>query len=226
MNPIASVRARAVFFDLDGTLADTAPDMAGALNELRRQEGLDSIPFERIRPYVSHGARALVQLGFAEVDESRFERLRQRFLNVYQARLTRETRLYEGVIESLHSLQTRGIPWGVVTNKPRGLTEPLLQELGVAQNANVVVSGDTLALRKPHPAPLLHAAERLGVAAGECIYIGDAERDVQAARAAGMEVFVALYGYIPLSEQPRSWPATGWLESPHAMAALLRSIHP
>lgn len=226
MSPIAPVRARALLFDLDGTLVDTAPDMAGALNELRRAEGLDLIAFERIRPHVSHGARALIHLAFAEVDESAFERLRQRFLKLYQARLTRETRLYEGVQESLEYLRSKGIPWGVVTNKPCGLTEPLLQELGLRQSASIVVSGDTLALRKPHPAPLLHAAERLGLAASDCIYIGDAERDVQAARAAGMEVFVALYGYIPFSEQPRSWPATGWLESPQALAALVRSIHP
>ena len=216
--------ARAVLFDLDGTLLDTAPDMAGALNELLQEQGRERLPFQSIRPLVSHGATALVNLGFAGVTESVFAVLRARFLEIYRARLAVETRIYDGLAAALDNLDSSDISWGIVTNKPGWLTEPLLEHFAWSQRARVVVSGDTLAQRKPHPAPLLHAAEKLGVKPAECIYIGDAERDVLAGRAAGMQVFVALFGYIPAEEQPRAWAASGWLDTPQAMATLLGSI--
>lgn len=215
---------RSVLFDLDGTLLDTAPDMAGALNELLHEQGRERLPFQTIRPLVSHGATALVNLGFAGVAESVFAALRARFLEIYRARLAVETRMYAGLAEALDVLDSSGISWGIVTNKPGWLTEPLLEHFAWSRRAQVIVSGDTLAQRKPHPAPLLHAAEKLGVKPAECIYIGDAERDVLAGRAAGMQVFVALFGYIPAEEQPRAWPASGWLDTPQAMAALLGAI--
>jgi anhydro-N-acetylmuramic acid kinase len=215
---------RAVLFDLDGTLLDTAPDMAGALNQLLQEQGRAPLPFESIRLLVSHGATALVSLAFAEAVEPAFGVLRARFLEIYRARLAVETRLYEGIAEALDRLESRGILWGIVTNKPGWLTEPLLEHFALRQRARVIVSGDTLAQRKPHPAPLLHAAEKLGVAPAECIYIGDAERDVLAAQAAGMQGFVALFGYIPANERPHEWPASGWLDTPLAMAALLARV--
>jgi N-acetyl-D-muramate 6-phosphate phosphatase len=223
---LAPPHTRAVLFDLDGTLLDTAPDMAGALNGLRREEGLEPLPFDGVRPQVSHGALALVRLGFPAVEGAPLEALRQRFIDLYEARLTTQTTVYEGALESLDYLDSKRIPWGVVTNKPRRLTLPLLQHLALRQRASVLVCGDTLPQRKPHPAPLLYAAECLKIRPDQCIYIGDAERDVEAARAAGMAVFVALFGYIPANEEPRSWQANGWLESPQAMRALLLSIHP
>lgn len=215
---------RAVLFDLDGTILDTAPDMAGSLNQLLQEEGREPIPFESIRRLVSHGATALVNLGFAGVAESVFAALRARFLEIYRGRLSVETRLYEGIAEALDRLDSRGINWGIVTNKPGWLTEPLLEHFALRRRARVIVSGDTLTQRKPHPAPLLHAAEKLGVTPAECIYIGDAERDVLAAQAAGMQAFVALFGYIPTNERPHAWPASGWLDTPQAMARLLASI--
>jgi phosphoglycolate phosphatase len=215
---------RAVLFDLDGTLLDTAPDMAGSLNQLLQEQGREPLAFESIRLLVSHGATALVSLGFAGVAESEFAALRARFLEIYRGRLSVETRVYEGIAEALDRLDSRGIHWGIVTNKPGWLTEPLLEHFALRQRAQVIVSGDTLAQRKPHPAPLLHAAEKLGVAPAECIYIGDAERDVLAAQAAGMQAFVALFGYIPTNEQPHAWPANGWLDTPQALATLLGSI--
>jgi N-acetyl-D-muramate 6-phosphate phosphatase len=221
-----NLRAGAVLFDLDGTLLDTAPDMTAALNELRREHLLGPLPFETLRPQVSHGARALVRLGFESTDDAVLAALCDRFRALYRERLAIETRLYEGVRESLDRLESAGVPWGIVTNKPGWLTDPLLQQFALHRGASVIVSGDTLPERKPHPAPLLHAARVLGVAPARCLYIGDAERDVLAARAADMEVFVALYGYIPPEEQPLSWPATGWLESPQAMAELLASLRP
>jgi N-acetyl-D-muramate 6-phosphate phosphatase len=215
---------RAVLFDLDGTLLDTAPDMAGALNQLRSEQGEEPLPFERVRALVSHGAQALVRLGFPEAAGAAFEALRARFLAIYRTRLSRETKLYDGVEDTLGSLEAAQILWGVVTNKPGWLTEPLLEHFSLYRRARVVVSGDTLAERKPHPAPLLHAAAKLGVAPRHCLYLGDAERDVLAARAAGMKVYVALFGYIPESERPREWPAHGWLESPRDMARWLQSL--
>jgi N-acetyl-D-muramate 6-phosphate phosphatase len=213
-----------VLFDLDGTLLDTAPDMAGALNQLRREESLDPLPFEDVRRLVSHGATALVRLAFAEAAEPAFTVLRERFLEIYRSRLSVETQAYEGILEALGRLESDGIAWGIVTNKPGWLTEPLLEQFALRRRAGVIVCGDTLAERKPHPAPLLHAAEKLRVTPAQCIYIGDAERDVLAAQAAGMKVFVALFGYIPANERPHEWPASGWLETPQAMARLLGSL--
>jgi len=215
---------RAVLFDLDGTLLDTAPDMAAALNRLLDEQGRSPLAFADVRPYVSHGSTALVRLGFGHTDESTFATLRQRYLEVYRQNLADQTQLFDGVDSALNRLEVQGIPWGVVTNKPSWLTEPLLEHLELHHRAQVVVSGDTLKERKPHPAPLLHAANELGVAAEDCIYIGDAERDVLAARAAGMKVFVALFGYIPTEERPENWPATGWLKDPTEMIVLLDSL--
>ena len=215
-----------MLFDLDGTLLDTAPDMAGALNQLRCEESLKPLPFEEVRRLVSHGATALVRLAFGEAVEPEFTALRERFLKLYSRRLSVETRVYEGVLEALGRLEAHGIAWGIVTNKPGWLTEPLLEQFALHRRAQVIVCGDTLAERKPHPAPLLHAAEKLGVTPAQCIYIGDAERDVLAAQAAGMKVFVALFGYIPANERPHEWPASGWLDSPQAMTRLLDSLSP
>jgi N-acetyl-D-muramate 6-phosphate phosphatase len=215
---------RAVLFDLDGTLLDTAPDMAAALNRLLDEKGCPPLAFADIRPHVSHGSTALVRLGFGHTDESTFATLRQRYLEVYRQNLADQTQLFDGVDSALNRLEAAGVPWGVVTNKPGWLTEPLLEHLELRHRVQVVVSGDTLKERKPHPAPLLHAADGLGVAAEDCIYIGDAERDVLAGRAAGMKVFVALFGYIPTEERPEDWPATGWLKDPTEMIALLDSL--
>ncbi|HTC54725.1 MAG TPA: phosphoglycolate phosphatase [Steroidobacteraceae bacterium] len=215
---------RAVLFDLDGTLLDTAPDMVGALNALRHQERLPGLPFPQLRLLVSHGARALVHHGFPEAQGPRFESLRQRFLTLYAEALAVRTRPYAGVPEALAYLDSQAIPWGIVTNKPEGLTGPLLEKLGLTGRARTIVCGDTLPERKPHPRPLLHAAAQLGVHPGAAIYVGDAERDVLAAQAAGMRAYVALYGYIPADERPREWPANGWLDSSEGLVGWLQSL--
>jgi N-acetyl-D-muramate 6-phosphate phosphatase len=220
----SSARTRAVLLDLDGTLLDTAPDMVGAMNALRREEGLDPLPFEQGRRQVSHGATALVRLAFPKAVEPELTALRERFLQIYSRHVCVETTIYEGVSVALERLEAAGIPWGIVTNKPSWLAEPLLERLDLRHRAGVVVCGDTVAERKPHPAPLLHAANTLRVAPPDCTYIGDAERDVLAARAANMQVFVALFGYIALDERPMDWPATGWLDTPQAMCGLLLEL--
>jgi phosphoglycolate phosphatase len=207
----------ALLLDLDGTLLDTAPDMGGALNDLRMESGLEPLPAERIRPVVSHGAMRLVKLGFPEAVDERAEALRLRFLELYAVRLASETRLFPGFDAVLAELEVRGLPWGVVTNKPGWLTDPLLEALGLARRAACAVSGDTVAERKPHPLPLLHAARLVGVDPAHCLYVGDAERDIVAGRAAGMTTLVAAYGYIADDEDPLAWGPHGIVQTPQEL---------
>jgi N-acetyl-D-muramate 6-phosphate phosphatase len=206
--------ASALLLDLDGTLLDTAPDMGGALNLLRAEHDLEPLPAAAIRPVVSHGAVRLVALGFPEAAGDDFETLRLRFLDLYAANLAVGTRLFPGFDAVLDSLEAQGLPWGIVTNKPGWLTDPLLAALGLDRRAACAVSGDTLAERKPHPLPLLHAARLVGVEPERCVYVGDAERDIQAGRAAGMTTVVAAYGYISADEDPRQWQPHGVVNAP------------
>jgi 2-phosphoglycolate phosphatase len=213
----------ALLLDLDGTLLDTAPDMGGALNRLRLENGRDVIAPEVIRPAVSHGSARLVSLGFPDAAGDEYERLRLRFLDLYAERVAEGTRLFPGMEDLLRTLERGGVPWGVVTNKPGWLTDPLLEALALDRRAACVVSGDTVAERKPHPLPLLHAARLVGVAPGDCVYAGDAERDIQAGRAAGMTTVVAAYGYIAESEDPLAWQPAGVVNEPAQLAEWLGS---
>lgn len=205
---------RGVLLDLDGTLLDTAPDMAHALNQLRVDEGLERLPFERIRPLVSHGAPRLIRFAFGEPEPTRYEALRLRFLDHYRGAIAVHTRLFAGFEDVLDAIERAGMRWGIVTNKPGWLTIPLLEQLGLATRSGCIVSGDTLAERKPHPLPLLHAAGLLGLAPSECVYVGDAERDVQAARNAGMIPLVAGFGYLDEGEDPTVWQPDAVLDQP------------
>ena len=205
---------RAVLFDMDGTLLDTAPDMVSALNPLRAEEALPPMAYEAVRSAVSHGAVRVVSTGFPDASAEKSSALQRRFLEIYRGSLSRGTRLFPGMGEVLDSLADRRLKAGIVTNKAGWLTEPLLEEMGLRERFDCVVSGDTLAERKPHPLPLLHAAKLVGVAPGECIYVGDAERDVQAAHAAGMAALVANYGYLRADEDSRAWGGDGYLQRP------------
>jgi 2-phosphoglycolate phosphatase len=209
-----AVTLRAVLFDLDGTLLDTAPDMVGALNELRKEHLLAPLPFAAVRSTVSHGATGVVKVGFPDADATTFLALQQRFLEIYRTGLSRETRLFAGMDQVLSTLENWRMKSGIVTNKAAWLTDPLLAELGLSTRFACVVSGDTLPQRKPHPMPLLHAAALAGVSAGECIYVGDAQRDVQAAHAAAMPALVANYGYLHADEDPTVWGGDGYLKKP------------
>jgi phosphoglycolate phosphatase len=204
----------ALLLDLDGTLLDTAPDMGGALNLLRAEHGLEPLWENMIRPVVSHGAMRLVRLGFPDAEGDEFERLRRRFLEIYADNLAVGTRLFPDFDVVLERLETLGLPWGIVTNKPGWLTDPLLAALGLNGRAACAVSGDTVAEKKPHPLPLLHAAGLIGVPASRCIYVGDAERDIQAGRAAGMATVVAGYGYLSDDDHPEQWQAHGIVQTP------------
>ena len=206
---------RTVLFDLDGTLADTAPDLAYALNTLLSEHGQPPLPYENIRPAASHGAAALIELGFGiPRDTARFAPLRERFLEIYRAHLARETRLFPGMEETLSGLTARGLRWGIVTNKPAFLTDPLIGQLGLTDEAVCVVSGDATQNRKPHPEPMLHACKLAGSRPEECLYIGDAERDIEAGRTAGMKTLVALFGYIGDEDRPEAWGADGLIRTP------------
>jgi 2-phosphoglycolate phosphatase len=205
-------RAAAILFDLDGTLLDTAPDMVGALNRLRIEEGLEPLPFAAIRASVSHGAMRLVTVGFPAADGEEFERLRLRFLELYARNLADGTCLFPGFPAVLDTLEAQRMPWGIVTNKPGWLTGPLLERLGLSSRACCVVCGDTVAERKPHPLPLLHAARLTGVPPQRCVYVGDAERDIVAGRAAGMQTVVAAYGYLGPDDRPLQWNPHGIVE--------------
>ena len=217
-----SRRIDGVLFDLDGTLVDTAPDLAHTLNAIRREEGREPLPFAGIRPFVSNGANGLLRLGFgAELDGPELERLRRRFLDLYAAALCHHTQLFPGFAAVLDELERRGRRWGVVTNKPAYLTGPLLETLGLDRRAACTVSGDTLPQRKPHPLPLLHAAEALGVEPAACVYVGDAERDIQAGLAAGMQTLIATYGYIESGASPEAWGAHGSIDEPSGLLAWL-----
>lgn len=206
---------RTILFDLDGTLADTAPDLASSLNILRREEGLAEMPYAQIRSHVSNGSSALVRVGF-DGDErgADFERRRLRLLDIYRQNLCVGTRLFPGMEAVLEEIERRHCRWGIVTNKPGWLTLPLITELGLAPRAACVVSGDTVARRKPHPDPLLHAAALAGADPGDCVYVGDASRDVVAGQEAGMGTVVALYGYIVDGDDPRAWGADALIETP------------
>ena len=207
--------ANAVLFDLDGTLLDTAPDLAAALNATLQLNKRDALPFESIRPVVSHGGRALIELGFGiDPQHPDFEPLRKQLLDLYEANIAVHTRLFPGMDEVLDTLEQRGIRWGIVTNKPAWLTEPLLDALALGSRAACIVSGDTLKERKPHPAPLLHACKLAGCQPEETLYVGDAERDIEAGRNAGMRTLVALFGYLMEHDRPQDWGADGLIEQP------------
>jgi 2-phosphoglycolate phosphatase len=205
---------RAILFDLDGTLLDTAPEMVDALNAVRVEQGLAPLAFEAVRPSVSHGSPRLINLGFPDADRQRFAALQSRFLEIYAAGVGLRTHLFGGMDSVLAELSTRGLSLGIVTNKPAWLTDPLLAQLDLRDRFACVVSGDTVSERKPHPLPMLHAAKLAGVGAEACIYVGDAERDVQAAHAAGMPALVATYGYLGDDEDWRAWGGDGSVAQP------------
>ncbi|MGH8141070.1 MAG: HAD-IA family hydrolase [Steroidobacteraceae bacterium] len=209
----------AALLDLDGTLLDSAPDMARALNALLRQEQLPPLPLEAVRVHVSHGSSAVVRAGFPDAATAPFEALRTRFLDLYRADLVVDSRLFAGFDAVLDALDAHRIPWGIVTNKPGWLTEPLLAALQLRARTGCVLSGDSLPVRKPDPLPLLTAAQQLGVPPAQCLYLGDALRDVQAARAAGMVALGARYGYIGPQDDVEDWPVSGWIDEPLELLA-------
>lgn len=215
-------RPAAVLFDLDGTLADTAPDLSGALNDLRASKGLEPLDLDLLRPWASAGARGLLQAGLQITpDHPDYERLRIAFLQAYEARLDRDTKLFDGIEILLRQIEAHGMRWGVVTNKVMRYTTPVLQALGLSSRAAVVIAGDSTRHPKPHPAPLLEACRRLDVPPKQVVYLGDDLRDIQAARAAAMRCVAVSWGYLS-DQNPHDWGADEVIHSPQDLMALMR----
>ncbi|WP_286235714.1 phosphoglycolate phosphatase [Thalassotalea sediminis] len=213
---------KGVLFDLDGTLLDTANDLGAALNHVLAQHELPSIERSTYRPIASDGAQGLLNLGFGEkLSQFDFQALRQMFLGYYEANIARETCLYPEVKEMLQSLNEQSIPWGIVTNKPEYLTTMLLPNFSEFDHCKVMVGGDSLAERKPHPLPLQHAAKQLAVAPEDCLYVGDALRDIQAGNAANMTTVVAQWGYIKSQDNTKDWQADFINQSPIEILSII-----
>ena len=211
-----------VLFDLDGTFADTAPDLGAALNHVRGLHDLPPLPLEIIRPQASHGSPACSNwASVSSRTRQNFRALRDAFLAHYTRNICDHTTLFPGMAELVDTLEQRGLPWGIVTNKPHRFTLPLMQALGYAERAACLVSGDTCAHAKPHPEPLLHAAKIIGVAPQNCLYVGDDKRDMEAGRAAGMKSIIALFGYIDPDADLKTWHADASIASPLDLIAHL-----
>ncbi len=213
---------KAVLFDLDGTFADTAPDLAAALNHARAMRDLPPLPLPALRPQASHGSRGLLKAGFGiDPDHPDYNALRDIFLDYYANNICVHSRLFDDTAKLIETLEQHGIKWGIVTNKPHHYTVPLMQALGYAERAACLVSGDSYAHAKPHPEPLLKACELIGVAAAECLYLGDDLRDMQAANSAGMRGIIANYGYVSHDASIENWHAYGSVNTPAELLAYL-----
>jgi phosphoglycolate phosphatase len=206
---------KAVLFDLDGTFADTAPDLGAALNHVLKLHQLPPLPLEVSRLQASHGSAGLIKIGFnVAPDSAAFPALRDAFLAYYSANICAHTTLFKGIAELIDALEKLGLPWGIVTNKPHRFTLPLMQALAYEKRAACLVSGDTCAHAKPHPEPLFHAAKIIGIKPQNCLYLGDDKRDIEAGRAAGMTTMIALFGYIDPKADLNAWQADARISSP------------
>jgi N-acetyl-D-muramate 6-phosphate phosphatase len=204
-----------VLFDLDGTFADTAQDLHFALNHVLEEHGEQGVSFEKIRPSVSHGSRKMLCVGFGiEPQDPRFKQLQSEFLDFYLANIAVHTKPFDGILELLQQLEERAIRWGIVTNKPAWLTEPLMHQLDLDQRASTIISGDTTPYAKPHPEPILQACRQSSVEPARCLYVGDADRDIEAGRNAGTRTLIALFGYLGEQDNPDQWGADGQINHP------------
>ena len=211
----------AVLFDLDGTLLDTAPDLIGALNRVLLEQNRDPVAVADFRRWVSQGGRRLLREGFPDLDQSRIEDLLPCFLSYYEAHIAEHTLIYPGVDEVLAELDHHAIPWAIVTNKPIGLTHTLLRAIGWEGRTPVVIGGDSLAERKPHPRPILHALEQIAALPEHSIYVGDARRDIESGRAAGTATIAVRYGYIEPGQDPDAWDADFVVSTPGELTKLI-----
>jgi N-acetyl-D-muramate 6-phosphate phosphatase len=214
-----------ILFDLDGTLVDTAPDLGHALNLQLQRHGKAALSDAAIRPFASHGSRGLIGLGFGITPkDDNFISMRDEYLAIYDTVFTRSPVLLTGIADLLQAIENKGLKWGIVTNKPRRFTQGLIESMALHKRAACVVSGDDAPQPKPSPATLLLACSQVGVRPEQCIYVGDAERDIQAGRAAGMKTVVALFGYIDVSDKPAEWGADAMINTPGELIAYLATF--
>ncbi len=222
MPPNKPIVPQLILFDLDGTLVDTAHDLGLALNMQRERHGLPALPHSDIRPYASHGSNGLLALGFdIGPEDGEFEAMRAEYLALYEQVFRRAPVMFDGVTAVLEQIESRGMRWGIVTNKPRRFTEPLLRAMNLYDRAACVVCCDDAPRAKPHPDTLLLACQQTGMRPDQAIYVGDAERDIEAGIAAGMPTVVALYGYLDQSDRPEQWGADHSIASAEELLALL-----
>ena len=215
----------AVLFDLDGTLIDSAPDLGAAADRMRVARGLPSLPLDDYRPMAGAGARGMLGIAFGVTpDHVDFQVLREEFFRNYEAAMTERTVIFAGVEDLIARLRAAGIPWGVVTNKQMRFTEPLTRQMALFESAGAIVSGDSTPHAKPHPAPLLEAARRMGKAPQRCVYVGDDERDIVAGKAAGMRTVAATYGYLGAAGDVSAWQAHARIDHPLELARLIPSL--
>ncbi|MCU7881170.1 MAG: HAD-IA family hydrolase [Candidatus Thiodiazotropha sp. (ex Lucinoma aequizonata)] len=206
---------KCVLFDLDGTFADTAADLHFALNLVLSKQGRETVLFEKVRPAVSHGSQAMLKVAFdIEPDDVRFTDLQKDFLQIYLNNIAVYTKPFDGMETLIKELEQREIHWGIVTNKPAWLTDPLMQKLGIDTRANAIVSGDTTPYAKPHQQPILYACLQSGIDPSQTLYVGDAIRDIEAGRNAGTKTLVALFGYLGENDHPDEWQADGQINHP------------
>ena len=224
MSQLNSGNTKAVFFDLDGTLVDTAPDMVGALQELQRVHDVAPVPYELGRSHVSHGAVGLLELAFPDQTITADSSLMCEFIDRYAAQVCTHSVIFDGLDTLLDRLDQGSLPWGVITNKPAYLTTAILDQLALTKRCVCIISGDTLATRKPDPAQLLHACDLAGVSPEQSIYVGDAERDIEAGRRAGMATVAAGYGYIVEEDDPQSWGADEFARNPDELAQIVLKV--
>ncbi|GGH65936.1 phosphatase [Comamonas phosphati] len=216
------MNVKAVLFDLDGTLIDSAPDLGAAADKMRVDRGLPSLPLAAYRPMAGAGARGMLGIGFGMTPESPgFAEMREEFFRNYEQCMTERTYAFDGVASLIASLESAALVWGVVTNKSRRFTEPLTRQMSLFTNACAIVSGDTTPHAKPHPEPLLEAARRMGLDPSHCIYVGDDERDIMAGRAAGMKTVAACYGYLGSVGDTSGWGADAQINSPLELLKIL-----
>lgn len=213
---MAKLRVSAVLFDLDGTLVDSAPDLAGAANEMRQARGLPALPYEALRAWAGSGARGMLAASLqVHPGQSGYDQLRDEFHDRYAQRLMQETHLFDAILPLLDALEGHGLPWGIVTNKALRFAEPISRALGLLPRAAALVAGDSTAHTKPHPAPLLEAARRLGLPPQTCVYVGDDLRDMHAGRAAAMGALAAAWGYLGVDTPIHEWGADFVLAEPN-----------
>ena len=213
---------QAVLFDLDGTLIDSAPDLGAAVDQMRVDRGMPSLPLVHYRPMAGAGARGMIGLAFGFTPEHpEYDAMKEEFFRNYEACMTQRTFAFEGVVQMIDALVAADLPWGVVTNKSKRFAEPLTQAMPLFKTAAVVISGDTTPYAKPHPEPLFEAARRLGIAPSACVYVGDDERDIVAGLAAGMKTVAATYGYLGTQSDVQKWQAHAHIQSPRELEDLI-----
>lgn len=220
-----TIRIDAVLLDLDGTLADTAPDLANALNRLLLEQGRAELPYPVIRPVASQGGGALIRLAFPDTDDDdRREQLRQRFLELYADALHVDGHLFPGMEKVLRTIEASGRRWGIVTNKPGWLAAPLIEALALAERSGCLVCGDQVARPKPHPDAVIEACRQLQVQPRQTVFAGDARRDIEAGRAAGTYTLAAAYGYLASDDAPDTWPADAIIDNPAGILEWIKQI--